>query len=75
MRWGGFEAGRRAGRILKGEAPGQIPFTQGVAYVTYVNTGAAQDLGVTLFPDLLRNAQVVSSQESGQPGAAAPPTR
>jgi ABC-type uncharacterized transport system substrate-binding protein len=78
MRWGGFEAGRRAGRILKGEAPGQIPFTQGVAYVTYVNPDAAKELGVTLFPDLMRNARVVSSQESagrGQPGAAAPPTR
>jgi putative ABC transport system substrate-binding protein len=62
LRWGGFEAGRRAGRILKGEPAGQIPFTQGVAYATYVNTGAAKDLGVTIFGDLMRNAQVVSSQ-------------
>jgi putative ABC transport system substrate-binding protein len=61
MRWGGFEAGRRAGRILKGEPAGQIPFTQGVAHATYVNTGAAKDLGVTIFGDLMRNAQVVSS--------------
>jgi putative ABC transport system substrate-binding protein len=62
MRWGAFEAGRRAGRILLGEPAGQIPFTQGVAYVTYVNTGAAKDLGVAIFGDLMRNARVVSSQ-------------
>ena len=48
MRWGGFEAGRLAGRILRGEPAGQIPFVQGVDYVTYANTGAAKDLGVTI---------------------------
>jgi putative ABC transport system substrate-binding protein len=61
LRWGGFEAGRRAGRVLNGEPAGQVPFTQGVAYTTYVNPGAAKELGVTLFGDLMRNARVVST--------------
>jgi ABC-type uncharacterized transport system substrate-binding protein len=62
LRWGGFEVGRRAGRVLKGEPPSQIPFIQGVDYVTYVNTGAAKDLGVRILGDLMRDARVVSSQ-------------
>jgi putative ABC transport system substrate-binding protein len=61
-RWGGFEAGRRAGRILRGESAGQLPLIQGEHYVTYVNSGAAKDLGVTIFPPLMRNARVVSSE-------------
>jgi putative ABC transport system substrate-binding protein len=62
MRWGGFEAGRRAGRVLRGEPAGQIPFIQGVDYITYVNTDAAKDLGVTILAALLRNARVVSAK-------------
>jgi putative ABC transport system substrate-binding protein len=62
LRWGGFEAGRVAGRILKGEAAPAVPFVQGVDYVTYANTGAAKDLGVTIFGELMRNARVVSSK-------------
>jgi putative ABC transport system substrate-binding protein len=61
MRWGGFEAGRRAGRVLRGEPAGQVPFTQGVDYVTYANPGAAKELGVTIWGELMRNARVVSS--------------
>jgi putative ABC transport system substrate-binding protein len=62
MRWGGFEVGRHAGRVLTGQPAGQVPFSQGVDYVTYVNTGAAKDLGVKILGDLMRNARVVSSQ-------------
>jgi putative ABC transport system substrate-binding protein len=61
-RWGGFEAGRLAGRILRGEPADQIPFIQGVDYITYANTGAAKDLGVTILDALMRNARVVSTK-------------
>jgi ABC-type uncharacterized transport system substrate-binding protein len=60
-RWGGFETGRWAGRIMKGESPGQIPFRPGDDYATYVNTGAAKDLGVKILGDLMREAQIVST--------------
>jgi putative tryptophan/tyrosine transport system substrate-binding protein len=62
MRWGGFEAGRLAGRVLKGEPAQQIPFVEGVDYVTYANMGAAKDLHVTILGELMRNAKVVSSK-------------
>jgi putative ABC transport system substrate-binding protein len=62
LRWGGFEAGRRAGRVLKGEPAGRIPFIRGGDYVTYVNTGAAKGLNVTIFGELMRNAREVTSQ-------------
>jgi ABC-type uncharacterized transport system substrate-binding protein len=62
MRWGGFEAGRLAARILRGESAGQIGFVQGVDYVTYANTSAAKELGVKIVGDLMRNARVVSSK-------------
>jgi putative ABC transport system substrate-binding protein len=61
MRWGGFEAGRQAGYVLNGQAAAQVRFTQGVDYVTYVNTGAAKDLGVTILGDLMRSARVVTT--------------
>jgi putative ABC transport system substrate-binding protein len=62
LRWGGFEAGRRAGRILQGEPPAKVSFIQGVDYITYVNTATAKQLGVTLFAALMRTARVVSSE-------------
>jgi ABC-type uncharacterized transport system substrate-binding protein len=62
MRWGGFEVGRHAGRVLMGQPASQVRFTQGVDYATYVNTGAAKDLGVTILGDLMRSARVVSSE-------------
>src|SRR5262249_45230939 len=61
MRWGGFEVGRQAGRVLTGQAAGDVPFTQGVDYTTYVNTGAAKSLGVRILGDLMRTARVVTS--------------
>jgi ABC-type uncharacterized transport system substrate-binding protein len=75
MRWGGFEAGRRAGRVLLGESPGQIPFTRGTGspHDLYVNSGAAKELGVKLFGDLFRSAKIVSTEEPGQsPGQTQP---
>ncbi len=62
MRWGGFEAGRLAGRILRGQPASQIPFVEGVDYITYANTGAAKDLGVTILAALMRSARVVATK-------------
>ncbi len=62
LRWGGFEAGRLAGRVLKGEPASQIPLVQGVDYVTYANTDAAKSLGLTIAGALMRNARVVSTK-------------
>ncbi len=75
MRWGGFEVGRRAGRVLLGESPAQIPFNRGTGspHDLYVNPGAAKELGVTLFGDLFRSAQIVSTEEPGKsPGRPQP---
>jgi putative tryptophan/tyrosine transport system substrate-binding protein len=62
MRWGGFEAGRLAGRVLRGEPASQIRLVEGDDYITYANTGAAKELGVTILAELMRNARVVSSE-------------
>jgi ABC-type uncharacterized transport system substrate-binding protein len=62
IRWGGFEVGRRAGRVLKGEPASKIPFVQGVEYATYVNTASAKNIGVTIFGPLLRDAKDVSRE-------------
>jgi putative ABC transport system substrate-binding protein len=61
-RWGGFEAGRLAGRVLRGQPASQIRFVEGVDYITYANTGAAKKLGVTILAELMRNARVVASE-------------
>jgi putative ABC transport system substrate-binding protein len=61
-RWGGFEAGRLAGRVLRGQPANQIRFVEGVDYITYANTDAAKALGVTIFSALMRNARVVSTK-------------
>ncbi len=54
LRWGGFEVGRRAGRVLKGESLTTIPFAQGVDYVTYVNTASSKDIRVPILGALMR---------------------
>lgn len=62
LRWGGFQLGRWAGRIIRGESAGQIPFRQGVDYATYVNPTAAKDLGVKILGALMRDARVVGTE-------------
>lgn len=59
-RLGGFEAGRRAGRILKGEPAARLTFARGSDYQTYANPTAARDLGVKILGELMRDAKVVT---------------
>jgi putative tryptophan/tyrosine transport system substrate-binding protein len=61
-RWGGFEAGRLAGRVLRGEQASHIGPVEGVDYLTYANPDAAKTLGVTILGALMRNARVVSTK-------------
>src|SRR5262249_15119004 len=59
--WGGFEAGRRAARVLKGDPPGSIPFGhQGSGYDTLYNPNVAKQLGIVIPGELLRGASAVS---------------
>jgi ABC-type uncharacterized transport system substrate-binding protein len=60
-RWGGFQVGRWAGRILAGEPAGGLPFSEGVDYLSIINTGAANELGVKILPGILRDGKIVSS--------------
>lgn len=60
MRWAGFEAGRRVGRVINGDEPGTIPFIGGDHYATVVNTGAAKSIGVTILPSIMRDIKDVS---------------
>ncbi|MFO0908027.1 MAG: ABC transporter substrate binding protein [Isosphaeraceae bacterium] len=61
-RWNGFEAGRRAGRVLLGEPPAQITFVRGDNYTTYINQGVAASLKITLLGALMRDARIVDAK-------------
>ena len=60
-RWSGFEAGRRAARVLRGEAPKQITFVQGDNYLTYVNLNEAKALGVKILGAIMRDPKLVET--------------
>jgi ABC-type uncharacterized transport system substrate-binding protein len=60
--WTGFEAGRRAGRVLKGESPKEIPLGPGDNYQTIINPDEAKSLKVTILPAILRDPTVVKSE-------------
>jgi putative ABC transport system substrate-binding protein len=60
-RWNGFEAGRRAGRVLRGESPKQLTLLQGDNCVTWVNPGAAKEIGVTILGALMRDPITVTT--------------
>ncbi|MHB1560163.1 MAG: ABC transporter substrate binding protein [Isosphaeraceae bacterium] len=60
-RVGGFEAGRRAGRILQGEPAATLTFARVNDYKTYANPAAARDLGVKILGELMRDAKVVTT--------------
>jgi putative ABC transport system substrate-binding protein len=63
-RWTGFEAGRRAGRVLRGEPAGQLLFTQGDNCATWVNPGSAKEIGVTILGAIMRDPVIVSTDGS-----------
>jgi putative ABC transport system substrate-binding protein len=73
-RWPGFEAGRRAARVLKGEPTKQIPFVQGDNYLTYVNEEEAKSLGVRLLGAMMRDPIRVKTGEAAPAPVSAPVT-
>jgi putative ABC transport system substrate-binding protein len=56
---GGVEAGKMIARVLKGESPAKIPFFQLKTTKLAVNPGGAGQVGVTLPPDLVKQADTV----------------
>jgi ABC-type uncharacterized transport system substrate-binding protein len=56
---GGVQAGKMIGRILKGESPANIPFYRVQATKLIVNAEEAGKTGITISPDLLKQADSV----------------
>jgi putative tryptophan/tyrosine transport system substrate-binding protein len=56
---GGVEAGKMVARILKGESPGSIPFHRLETTKLIVNQGDAGKVGVTVPPDVAKQADSV----------------
>jgi ABC-type uncharacterized transport system substrate-binding protein len=56
---GGVQAGKMIGRILKGESPANIPFYRVQATKLIVNAEEAGKTGITMPPDLLKQADSV----------------
>jgi ABC-type uncharacterized transport system substrate-binding protein len=56
---GGVEAGKMIARVLKGESPASIPFYRLKTTKLVVNPGDAGKVGVTLPPDLVKQADSV----------------
>ena len=55
----GRESAHMAARVMRGEAPGRIPFVGFAKTKLIVNAGAARSLGLTLPPSLLSRADQV----------------
>jgi putative ABC transport system substrate-binding protein len=55
----GLQTGAVVARILGGEAPGTIPVTFATGSDLFVNTGAAERMGVTIPPAVLERADTV----------------
>jgi ABC-type uncharacterized transport system substrate-binding protein len=56
---GGVVAGKMIARILKGENPASIPFYRVQTTKLVVNAGEAGEMGITVSPDLLKQADSV----------------
>jgi ABC-type uncharacterized transport system substrate-binding protein len=56
---GGVEAGKMIARVLRGESPASIPFYRLKTTKLVVNPGDAGKVGVTLPPDLVKQADSV----------------
>ena len=56
---GGVEAGKMIGRVLKGESPAKIPFYRLKTTKLAVNPSGAGKVGVTLPPDMVKQADTV----------------
>jgi ABC-type uncharacterized transport system substrate-binding protein len=58
-RWGGFEVGRRAGKVLKGMDPRALPFQEGSVFLTIANQSAGKALGLSVRGEFLRTAKLL----------------
>jgi len=56
---GGVVAGKMIARVLKGESPGTIPFYRLVTTKVAVNPAEAGKMGVTVPPDVVKQADTV----------------
>ncbi len=56
---GGVVAGKMIARILKGESPASIPFYRVQTTKLVVIAGEAGQMGITVSPDLLKQADSV----------------
>ncbi|MGH7517825.1 MAG: ABC transporter substrate-binding protein [Gemmatimonadales bacterium] len=56
---GGVQAGKMIARVLKGESPASIPFYRVETTKLVVNPGDAGKIGITLPPDLVKQADSV----------------
>ncbi len=63
---GGVQAGKMIGRILKGESPANIPFYRVQTTKLVVNAGDAGKIGITISPDLLKQADSVVGEDSSK---------
>jgi ABC-type uncharacterized transport system substrate-binding protein len=64
---GGVEAGKMIARILHGESPRSIPFYRVKSTKLAVNPGDAGKVGVTLPPDVVKQADTVIGPRSPRP--------
>jgi ABC-type uncharacterized transport system substrate-binding protein len=58
-RWGGFEAGRHAARVLKSMDPRALPFNEGTVFLTIVNRPACDRLGFKILGNFLATARIL----------------
>jgi putative ABC transport system substrate-binding protein len=53
LRWGGFETGRRAGKVMKGMDPQSLPFLESPDFSTIANQPASKEIGFKIRAELL----------------------
>ena len=63
---GGVEAGKMIARVLRGESPASIPFYRLQTTKLVVNPGDARRMGITLPPDLVKQADSVVGEAPGK---------
>ena len=61
---GGVEAGKMIARVLRGESPVSIPFYRVQTTKLVVNPGDAGKIGITLPPDLVKQADSVVGEDA-----------
>jgi putative tryptophan/tyrosine transport system permease protein len=70
----GIQAAHLVDRILKGEKPAKIPFERYRKLTFGFNLQAARELGITIPPDILAQANLLyGAEEQAQPSENAPP--